>query len=79
MDKETYRIITEIWQFLKKYIPVCTSNAEEVWDSIREDCTRIYASTSGQPGYFRAMAEKMLVAACELLEGIYKEGQHERD
>lgn len=73
MDKEANRVINEIWKFLKKYMPICTSPDESVWDAIREDCTKIYNSTEDMPEYFRDMTSKMIVAAADLLEGIYRE------
>ena len=76
MDKEAYRIITEIWKFEKKYIALCKSDAEEVWDGIRDESNAIYDSTKDMPEYFREMTSKMILGAIDLLEGIYREEKH---
>lgn len=73
MEKETYRIITEVWKFLKKYIPECKSDSDAVWDGIRDDSNAIYDSTKEMPGYFREMTSKMILGAIDLLEGMYRE------
>lgn len=79
MDKDVYKIITDLWQFTKKYLPLCKSSSEEVWDGIRDDGNAIYKSTEGKPEYFREMTSKMIVAAITLLEGIYRENNNVRN
>jgi hypothetical protein len=73
MDKEAYRIITELWKFTKKYIPLATSKEDSVWDGIREESNAIYDSTKDMPEYFREMTSKMILGSIDLLEGIYRE------
>ena len=74
LKKETFRIQQELWNFLKKYIDSASDNhTDAYWDAIRDDCTKIYNSTEDMPEYFREMTSKMIVAAADLLEGIYRE------
>ena len=73
MDKEAYRIITEVWKFEKKYLPLCKTDDDEVWDGIRDESNAIYDSTKDMPEYFREMTSKMILGAIDLLEGIYRE------
>lgn len=73
MDKEAYRIITEIWKFTKKYLERTDNQSEEYWDGVRDESNAIYSSTDGQPKYFREMTSKMILGAIDLLEGIYRE------
>lgn len=73
MDKEAYRIITEIWKFTKKYLERTDNQSEEYWDGVRDESNAIYSSTDGQPEYFREMTSKMILGAIDLLEGIYRE------
>ncbi len=77
MDKEANKVINDIWRFLKKYLPLCKSNDESVWDGIRDDSNAIYESTKDKPDYFREMTSKMILGAIDLLEGIYREGVRE--
>lgn len=70
---EVKKVYVQLWDFTKKYLPQCTSPDESVWDAIRDDCTRIYNSTEDMPEYFRDMTSKMIVAAADLLEDIYRE------
>ena len=76
MDKEAYRIITEIWKFTKKYLEQTDNQSEEYWDGVRDESNAIYSSTDGQPKYFREMTSKMILGAIDLLEGIYREEKH---
>lgn len=74
MDKETYKIITEVWKFTKKYLDDIQNNqTDKYWDGVRDDSNAIYSSTDGQPKYFREMTSKMILGAIDLLEGIYRE------
>lgn len=73
MDKEANRVINEVWKFLKKYLPLCKSDDDSVWDGIRDDSNAIYSSTDGMPKYFREMTSKMILGSIDLLEGIYRE------
>lgn len=73
MDKEAYRIITEVWKFTKKYLERTDNQSEEYWDGVRDESNAIYSSTDGQPKYFREMTSKMILGAIDLLEGIYRE------
>ena len=73
MDKEANRVINEVWKFLKKYLPLCKTEDEAVWDGIRDDSNAIYESTKDLPDYFRDMTSDMIVGACKLLEGVYRE------
>lgn len=75
MDKEAYRIITEVWQFTKKYLPLCKSDDESVWDGIRDESNAIYDSTKDRPEYFREMTSKMILGSIDLLEGIYRDNR----
>lgn len=73
MDKEAYRIITEVWKFTKKYLERTDNQSEEYWDSVRDESNAIYDSTKDMPEYFREMTSKMILGAIDLLEGIYRE------
>lgn len=76
MDKEAYKIITEVWKFTKKYLERTDNQSEEYWDGVRDESNTIYSSTDGQPKYFREMTSKMILGAIDLLEGIYREEKH---
>lgn len=75
MDRKVYDVILQIWKYLKKYIPLATSNDDSVWDGISDESSAIYNSTEGMPEYLREMTLKMILAAIELLDGIHKEGK----
>lgn len=73
MDKEAYRIITEVWKFTKKYLERTDNQSEEYWDGVRDESNAIYDSTKDMPKYFREMTSKMILGSIDLLEGIYRE------
>ena len=72
METETYKIINEVWKFIKKYILECSRGSEEVWDDIAKESSAIFENTKGKPDYFRDMTLSMVLGATTLLEGLYR-------
>ena len=79
MDKETYTIITEVWKYLKKYLPQIGSNDEAVWDEINAEVHKILALSDGKPEFFKNFVFKICDAAHGLLYDLHFDGRDKHD
>lgn len=73
MDKHTYKIITALWQLLKKYIPLMRSATDDTFQSLWDESNAIYDSTKDMPEYFREGTSMMIRGAVSILDGLWKE------
>ena len=72
MIDEIYKIITEVWQFAKKYIANADKNAsDEYWQRLMTDCDALYKKTRAMDDDdIRIFAEDMTKAVVRLLERL---------
>ena len=73
MKDDVYKKITEIWNFMKKYLAVIESGDPDGWDDYQTDASEIYNKTEGKPEYFREMTRQMVHGAMDLIEGRYRD------
>lgn len=76
MDKEIYKIISEVWKYLKKYLPMIGSNDESDWDKVNAEIHNILALSDDKPEYYKTFVFKICDAAHGLLHDMhYAEGR----
>lgn len=71
MDKEIYKIISEVWKYLKKYLPMVGSNKESDWDEINAEIRNILALSDGKSESFKNFTFKVCDAANGLLYDLH--------
>ena len=79
MDKDAYKIITEVWKYLKKYIPQTDSNDEAVWDGINSEIHTILALSDNKPEFYKTFVYKICDAAHGLLFDMHFNGRNKHD
>ena len=73
INKTTYKIITDLWKLLKKYIPLAPNADDKTFTELWEESNAIYDSTKDMPEYYREGVSMMIRGALGILDGMYKE------
>lgn len=73
INKTTYKIITDLWKLLKKYIPLAPNADDKTFTNLWEESNAIYDSTKDMPEYYREGVSMMIRGALGILDGMYKE------
>ena len=67
MDKQVYKIITEVWKITKQWLQMDWSK-DKSWMQMREDCTRVYKSLETEDELINDFASDLIVMATKLIE-----------
>lgn len=71
-----YKIITDTWQFAKKYLANIDKNtSDDYWSKVVEESNALYAKTDGHPEYIRQFSKDVMNAVIKMLENIYRKEQ----
>lgn len=73
MDQKTYKLITDLWTFLRIRIQEINENdnSEEWWDKEHKDIVKLLEIGDGEPEYFKKFVFTMCDAADQLLFDIH--------
>lgn len=74
-NKIIYQIITDLWQFIKKYLAnIGKSNTDEYWEKLIKESNDMYQKYKGEGENVEQFVRSVIKAAATLIESEYKKG-----